>query len=172
MSAINSLLNMAAFRSRTVDLVACQFESSVVRLEHVRLKLLVVIKFGDANGDVGALAGCVICIVSRWDMLLGGDIDKPPLLSVSTRTYNIYTNFGKKYMLSKKYNCWLLITKKLGRWKAFSVKVRLGLWSPLCHNVGTNGFKCLSEAQQRVNESSYHLTWESDSGRLCGEPCA
>lgn len=115
MSAINSLLNMAAFRSRTVDLVACQFESSVVRLEHVRLKLLVVIKFGDANGDVGALAGCVICIVSRWEMLLGGDIDKPPLLSVSTRTYNIYTHFGKKYMLSKKYNCWLLITKILGR---------------------------------------------------------
>lgn len=172
MSAINSLLNMAAFRSRTVDLVACQFESSVVRLEHVRLKLLVVIKFGDANGDVGALAGCVICIVSRWEMLLGGDIDKPPLFSVSTRTYNIYTHFGKKYMLSKKYNCWLLITKKLGRWKAFSVKVKLGLWSPLCHNVGTNGFTCISEERQRVNESSYYLTWESNSGRLCGEPCA
>ncbi len=67
-SAINSLLNIAAFRSRTVDFVACQFGSPVFIIEH---------KFpldgiqndelsnapGEANGDDGdedgALHGCV-----------------------------------------------------------------------------------------------------------------
>lgn len=56
-SAINSLLNMAALRSRTVDLVACQLGSKVERLEQVRLKFVVLVKLGDARGDVGALAG-------------------------------------------------------------------------------------------------------------------
>jgi len=76
---------MAAFLSLTVGLEACQLGSTVDWPGHIKVKD-VVVKLGDARGDVGALAGCVICIVSRCEMLWGGDKDRPPLLGVSAAT--------------------------------------------------------------------------------------
>jgi hypothetical protein len=90
MSAISSLLNIAAFLSLTVGLEACQLGSMVDWPGQVKLKD-VLVKLGDARGDVGALAGCVICIVSRWEMLWGGDRDRPPLLGVSAATKEQWT---------------------------------------------------------------------------------
>lgn len=67
MSAINSLLNIAAFRSRTVDFVACQFGSPVFMIGHkfpldgIQNDVLRTAP-GEANGDDGdddgALHGC------------------------------------------------------------------------------------------------------------------
>lgn len=51
-SAIRSLLNMAALRSRTVDLIACQLGSKVM-LEGVDSSC----ETGEPTGDAGALAG-------------------------------------------------------------------------------------------------------------------
>ncbi|KAJ8874118.1 hypothetical protein PR048_024959, partial [Dryococelus australis] len=92
MSAMSSLLNMAALRSRTVGLVACQLGSMVDWPGDTRLKVVLVAVdvaavallltlLGDARGEVGALAGCVICIASLCEMLCGGD--SPTLFSVS-----------------------------------------------------------------------------------------
>jgi hypothetical protein len=85
MSAISSLLNIAAFLSLTVGLEACQLGSTVDWPGQVKLKD-VLVKLGDASGDVGALAGCVICIASRCEMLWGGERDRPPLFGVSAVT--------------------------------------------------------------------------------------
>lgn len=103
-SAISSLLNMAAFLSLTVDFVACQFGSSVDKLLHVRLKFVVLMKLGEASGDVGALAGCVICIASLWEMPWGGERDKPPLLIVSTETKLCQTYLYYRYQFPLKNN--------------------------------------------------------------------
>lgn len=54
MSAIRSLLNMAALRSRTVDLMACQLGSSVM-FEVADSSW----ETGEPTGDAGALAGWV-----------------------------------------------------------------------------------------------------------------
>lgn len=51
MSAIRSLLNMAALRSRTVDLMACQLGSNVM------LGVDCSCETGEPTGDTGALAG-------------------------------------------------------------------------------------------------------------------
>lgn len=83
MSAIKSLLNMAAFRSRTVLLVACQFGSAVsvavVLVMTLLPPLLVLLPFAPVGrqnevalrapgevmvGDDGALQGWVTCIFS------------------------------------------------------------------------------------------------------------
>lgn len=63
MSAISSLLNMAAFLSLTLALLACQLGSIVLipAGDVVRVKVVVeVAGLGDASGDTGAEAGCVI----------------------------------------------------------------------------------------------------------------
>lgn len=56
-SAINSLLNIAAFRSRTVDFVACQFGSPVFIIGHEfpldDIQNDVLSAPGEANGDEG-----------------------------------------------------------------------------------------------------------------------
>lgn len=77
MSAINSLLNIAAFRSLTVGFVACQLGSVVgSSLSLFRLPSESpdgdckqnVVKFcapGDARGELGMLDGCVINRLSR-----------------------------------------------------------------------------------------------------------
>lgn len=97
-SAIKSLLNMAALRSRTVGFVACQFGSavtSVVSMNECVLLLDVDCKQkdvelnapGEAKGELGMLEGCVISILSRCvsdELLCGGDISTP-LLIVSTK---------------------------------------------------------------------------------------
>lgn len=54
-SAISSLLNMAALRSRIVGLDACQLGSSVDCPPDIKLND--VPKLGEASGEVGALAG-------------------------------------------------------------------------------------------------------------------
>lgn len=91
MSAINSLLNIAALRSRTVGFVACQL-GSVVGSSDSWLDAMLLIEavdgdckqneaepcpLGDASGELGTLDGCVISILSRWlsnALLCGGDI--------------------------------------------------------------------------------------------------
>lgn len=56
-SAINSLLNIAAFRSRTVDFVACQFGSPVFIIGHEfplgGIQKEVLSAPGEASGDDG-----------------------------------------------------------------------------------------------------------------------
>lgn len=89
MSDINSLLNIAALRSRTVDFVACQFGSPV---SMVKILFGIVNDVeqlwapGDVNGDDGMLDGCVTCKFSRciWELLCGGDNSKWPLFNDST----------------------------------------------------------------------------------------
>ena len=87
------LLNMAAFRSLTEDFDACQFGSRVLwaGLFSVKADVGEVAGFGEAKGDVGALAGCVICTDSLWETLFGGDTDKPPPLIVSTEILKFVT---------------------------------------------------------------------------------
>lgn len=62
---MRSLLNIAALRSRTVDLIACQLGSKVM-LEGVDN----ICATGEPTGDVGALAGWVTgkkLEFSLWD---------------------------------------------------------------------------------------------------------
>lgn len=71
MSAIKSLLNMAALRSRTVDLIACQFGSRVM-LEGEENSCAT----GELIGEVGALAGWVTGRkpeLSLWDTAVEPD---------------------------------------------------------------------------------------------------
>jgi len=87
MSDMSSLLNMAALRSRTEGLLACQLGSSVDwdgDCGGERLKV-VVSELGEANGELGRLAGCVTkMLLSRCEippaLLSGGD---PALLMLS-----------------------------------------------------------------------------------------
>lgn len=87
-SDMSSLLNMAAFRSRTVGLVACQFGSpvSMVNIVFGIVNDVELWAPGDVNGDDGMLDGCVTCIVSRCicELLCGGDNSKWPLFNDST----------------------------------------------------------------------------------------
>lgn len=88
-SDISSLLNMAAFRSRTVGLVACQFGSPVSMVNMALFGIVNDVELwapGDVNGDDGMLDGCVTCIFSRciWELLCGGDSNKWPLFRDST----------------------------------------------------------------------------------------
>lgn len=88
-SDISSLLNMAAFRSRTVGLVACQFGSPVSMMNMALFGIVNDVELwapGDVNGDDGMLDGCVTCIFSRciWELLCGGDSNKWPLFRDST----------------------------------------------------------------------------------------
>lgn len=78
-SAMSSLLNIAALRSRTVGLEACQLGSRV-------LSGPIGLIHGLEGGDPGALAGCNIWRLSFWDTVCGGDKDKAPLLIVSAIT--------------------------------------------------------------------------------------
>lgn len=59
MSDINSLLNIAAFRSRTVDLVACQLGSpvSMVKIVFGIVNDVELCAPGDVSGDDGMLDG-------------------------------------------------------------------------------------------------------------------
>lgn len=89
MSDINSLLNIAALRSRTVGFVACQFGSPVSmanKLFGIWNDADAFWAPGDANGDDGALHGCVTWVVSRCicALLCGGDSSKWPLFNDST----------------------------------------------------------------------------------------
>lgn len=64
MSDINSLLNIAALRSRTVGFVACQLGSPVsMVIELFGIWNDANCAPGDANGEAGALHGCVTCVV-------------------------------------------------------------------------------------------------------------
>lgn len=76
MSAIRSLLNIAAFLSRTVGLEACQFGSRVPGGPTGETQ-------GLAGGEPGALAGCITCRLSLCETTWGGDRLRDPLLSVS-----------------------------------------------------------------------------------------
>lgn len=99
-SAINWLLNIAAFRSLTVGLDACQFGSTVVICPDMLVDRVLnafapeplpplLAGLGDASGEVGALAGWVTTMWdSLWDMELGGDTDSPALFMVSTKKFN------------------------------------------------------------------------------------
>lgn len=92
MSDINSLLNIAALRSRTVGFVACQFGSPVSMANKLFGNWNDADAFwapGDANGDDGALHGCVTWVVSRciWALLCGGDSSKWPLFNDSTANW-------------------------------------------------------------------------------------
>lgn len=67
MSDMSSLLNMAALRSRTVGLVACQF-GSPVSIVNILFGMVNDVEHwdpGDVSGDDGILDGCVTCISSR-----------------------------------------------------------------------------------------------------------
>lgn len=107
---------MAAFRSLTVDLVACQFGSAVSippvqldPLEQCNPRLIFdddgnendaeCTEIGDGNGDSNGDVGCVTCILSRLfppillpvpelpPLLCGGDNKTDdPLFNVSTVT--------------------------------------------------------------------------------------
>lgn len=88
---MSSLLNMAALRSRTVGLVACQFGSPVSMVNMVLFGIVNDVELwapGDVNGDDGMLDGCVTCIFSRCicELLCGGDNNKWPLFNDSTVT--------------------------------------------------------------------------------------
>lgn len=61
-SAIRSLLNMRALRSRTVDLLACQLGSRVADGPRGETH-------GLDGGVPGALTGCIICRLSRCEMM-------------------------------------------------------------------------------------------------------
>lgn len=95
-SDISSLLNIAAFRSRTVDFVACQFGSPVSIVN----KLFGIVNDvelwapGDINGDDGILDGCVTWIFSRCtcELICGGDNNKCPLFGDSTINIEIKWN--------------------------------------------------------------------------------
>lgn len=83
---------MAAFRSRTVGFVACQFGSpvSMVNIVFGIVNEVELCAPGDVNGDDGTLDGCVTCIFSRCmcELLCGGDNSKWPLLSDSTGNHD------------------------------------------------------------------------------------
>lgn len=74
-------MNIAAFRSRTVGLDACQLGSKVFSGPTGLLQ-------GLAGGEPGALAGCNICKLSFCDTVCGGDNERAPLLIVSAVTTN------------------------------------------------------------------------------------
>lgn len=91
-SDISSLLNIAAFRSRTVGLVACQFGSpvSIANIVFGSVNDVELCAPGDVNGDDGMLDGWVTCMFSRCicELLCGGDSNKWPLFNDSTETIN------------------------------------------------------------------------------------
>lgn len=86
-SAIKSLLNMAAFLSRTVGLVACQFGS----------KVLPDVPIGEIQGldggEPGALAGCITWRLSRCEITCGGDKLREPLFRVSAAMKKKFAGF-------------------------------------------------------------------------------
>lgn len=104
MSAISSLLNIAAFRSLTVGLVACQLGSVVgssfswlvpmllidSAVGDCKQNVLELCAPGDASGELGMLEGWVMSRLSRWlsnALLCGGDISTS-LLTASREKLN------------------------------------------------------------------------------------
>lgn len=101
---------MAAFLSKTVDLVACQFGSAVSLtfeldepLDGIEKEFEWLKGPGDASGEDGALTGCVICMLfvcccgccCCWPLdpaagLCGGDNKTPPLFKVSTGKEDVW----------------------------------------------------------------------------------
>lgn len=65
------------------DVVISELQPATFKLNVV---LVVDVRLGDARGEVGALAGCRICMASRCETLLGGVIENPPLLQLSAET--------------------------------------------------------------------------------------
>lgn len=65
----------------TVGLVACQLGSKVLIEPTGEMQ-------GLDGGEPGALAGCITCKFSLWEMMCGGDKLSEPLLRVSATKKN------------------------------------------------------------------------------------
>lgn len=96
---------MAAFRSRTVGFVACQFGSNVPGEPIGETQ-------GLDGGEPGALAGCITCKFSRCDIMWDGERLSGPLFNVSaviekkTRKYRIiYRNCTQLWNTFKRFYC-------------------------------------------------------------------
>lgn len=72
-SAMSSLLNIAALRSLTEGLLACQLGSNVVCGFGLHKLKFVLVMPGLDNGELFADAGWVICVLSLCEILCGGD---------------------------------------------------------------------------------------------------